>query len=761
MKNLLCIWLLLNAVSLTQGQQPTRPAGANRVPPNIILIVADDLGYHDLGCQGATDLKTPNIDRLAAGGVRCTAGYTAAPVCSPSRCGLLTGRQPNRYGFENNLPPNVEPQVPTFGLPLSEKTIANYLKNSGYATGLIGKWHLGTEKGFYPTERGFDEYFGFLGGQRTFLPNAARPNEKGTFAMKDPWADLRENRTSSDRKADNLTDALAQRATEFITTHQKEPFLLVVTFNAPHAPMEATPKYLSRFPDIQDTKRKTMAAMMAAMDDGVGQIMQTLKNQQIYQNTLIVFVSDNGGITPQNASQNTPFSGVKSELLEGGIRVPFIVWYGDKLPKGKTYDKPVSTLDLLPTALTLAGQQLPANLDGVNLMPFLTGTNRKSPHEFLSWRFGPLMAIRNDRYKLLKLADQTTEFYDLTTNPAEDLTKQATNPAERQKLEQQLTAWNRQLSQPMWGFFPMQGLYQPIQNHLKRHGKPDTPKAAQAIYESFFKSDLSYLPSFAPKPTTLIYKQIDSTKLKMEVFYPADFAKGQKRPAILFFFGGGWNAGKLDQFWAQAQYFASRGLITVLADYRVQSRHKTTPFVAVADARSAMRYFKANADRLGIDSSRVVAGGGSAGGHLAAATALLSDYDDPTDPPGISPRPMALLLYNPVIDNGPGGYGHERIGEAYPKFSPFHNIRAGAPPTLFIQGTNDKWTPVATAEAYKKRMEAVGSRCELHLYDNQGHGFFNGAPFLAQTIEQTDRFLQSLQLLSGPPTINTFTLTTR
>jgi len=260
-----------------------------------------------------------------------------------------------------------------------------------------------------------------------------------------------------------------------------------------------------------------------------------------------------------------------------------------------------------------------------------------------------------------------------------------------------------------------------------------------------------------PKKTTdkdsveVIYKQIDTTALKLEIHYPDGWRVTDRRPAILFFFGGGWNSGSREQFRPQAMYFTRLGLITVLADYRTKNKHQTTPFDAVSDARSAMRFLKEKGMEFGIDTSRIIASGGSAGAHLAAATAMLNRYDDPQDKTIISCKPAALILFNPVIDNGPDGYGYERVGGQYPYFSPMHNIRAGVPPTLFMVGTADKLIPVATAQLYQQKIQAAGGRCDLILYDEQPHGFFNfdrkTKEYYYRTIAQTEQFLKSLGYL--------------
>ncbi|RAI91376.1 alpha/beta hydrolase [Algoriphagus yeomjeoni] len=254
---------------------------------------------------------------------------------------------------------------------------------------------------------------------------------------------------------------------------------------------------------------------------------------------------------------------------------------------------------------------------------------------------------------------------------------------------------------------------------------------------------------------SFIYKELDTTKLFMEVYYPEQMVNKENYPALVFFFGGGWNSGSRSQFEHQADYFSKRGIVCFLIDYRTRNQHQTSPYESVKDAKSAIRFLRENAGKFHIDQDKIIASGGSAGGHLAAATALIDGYNESTDDLSISPIPNALVLFNPVIDNGPGGYGYERIGDQFKEFSPLHNIKSGAPPTLFLLGTKDALIPVVTAEYYKMVMEKVGNRCDLILYDDQPHGFFNYANFenYKQTVEATDEFLQSLGYLQKDPQI--------
>ena len=265
----------------------------------------------------------------------------------------------------------------------------------------------------------------------------------------------------------------------------------------------------------------------------------------------------------------------------------------------------------------------------------------------------------------------------------------------------------------------------------------------------------TFVFSSATAQEHVIYKQIDTTKLIMEVHRPELMESGQKYPAMVFFFGGGWKGGTLKHFEPHAKYFAKRGLVCFLVDYRVETRQHSTPFESLKDAKSAIRYIRAHAKEFQIDPNKIIASGGSAGGHLAAATALIQAYNEASDDLTVSALPNALVLFNPVIDNGPGGYGYERIGAAYKDFSPLHNIEQGAPPTVFFLGTKDKLIPVATANYYKTVMEKVGSRCDLHLFDREPHGFFNYAKFknYKETVSITDAFLQSLGYLEEEPKV--------
>ncbi len=365
--------------------------------PNILLIVGDDMGYADVGFHGCKDIATPHLDALAAAGARFTNGYVSGPYCSPTRAGLITGRYQNRFGHEFN------PGNGGAGLPITEKTLAQRLKQAGYATGIVGKWHLGSDTGMHPQDRGFDEFFGFLGGAHSYFQS------QGIIRGKTPV-----------KGVDYLTDSFGREAVSFIERHEKQPWFLYLAFNAVHTPMDATPESLKKLEQIQDPTRRKYVAMMQSMDDAIGAVMKQLKDRKLDQNTLVCFISDNGGpVMPGvtiNGSNNAPLRGSKRTTLEGGIRVPFLIsWPGHV--KAQVIEHPVIQLDLHATALAAAGAKTDDLIEGANLMPLLLGESSDKPHDALFWRFGEQKAVRVGDFKLVRY-DLTAEAKQATRRPA-------------------------------------------------------------------------------------------------------------------------------------------------------------------------------------------------------------------------------------------------------------------------------------------------------------------------------------------------------
>lgn len=419
--------------------------------PNILFIVGDDMGYADVGFHGCKDIPTPNLDALATSGVRFTNGYVSGPYCSPTRAGLMTGRYQTRFGHEFN-------PSGSSGLPLTERTIADRLKAAGYVTGLVGKWHLGAEPQFYPQKRGFDEFYGFLGGAHDYFKPA------GILRGVEPVTEL-----------DYTTDAFGRQAVAFIERHKGEPWFLYLAFNAVHTPMQATDERRARFARETDDKRRTYDAMMLAMDEAIGRVRRKLVETRLEQNTLVCFISDNGGPTMPgttiNASRNDPLRGSKRTTLEGGIRVPFVVsWPGHVKPG--VYTQPAIQLDLTTTALAAAGVQVDQDpkLEGVNLLPFLTGEKTGAPHEALFWRFGAQTAIRVGDYKLVRYdsnADTHTgarnqpvtaaRLYNLAADIGETRDLAAAMPDKVKELQAAWDTWDRANVAPLWGTGQGQG----------------------------------------------------------------------------------------------------------------------------------------------------------------------------------------------------------------------------------------------------------------------------------------------------------------
>lgn len=393
--------------------------------PNIVVMVVDDLGYADLGVQGSPDIRTPNIDSLAQNGIRFTNAYVTAPVCNASRAALLTGRYQQRFGVELLTNPN---------LPTSEMMLAERLKPRGYATGLVGKWHLGSTGQFLPQQRGYEEFFGFLPALHSYTVwnQPGNPIYRGTQTV---------------TETTYLTDAFTREAVDFIERKQGQPFYLQLSFNAPHSPLQAPAAYLARNQHIANTNRRTFAAMMTAVDDGVGKVLAKLRELKLEENTLILFHSDNGGDPSDNTSLNTPFNGAKFQLFEGGIHVPAMVQWKGYLPAGAVNLTPIIALDWFTTILsaTTGRAVADARLDGVNLMPLLQGVTTAPPHEVLYWRYGaPQYAVRAGDWKLLWL-NNTLRLYNLTADPGEQTDLAATNPAKRDELKQLYDQWNAQL----------------------------------------------------------------------------------------------------------------------------------------------------------------------------------------------------------------------------------------------------------------------------------------------------------------------------
>ncbi len=447
--------------------------------PNVLLVVVDDLGYGELGRRGNPEIPTPHIDSLARNGVRFTNGYVSAPVCSPSRAGFLTGRYQTRFGHEHNAigRQNLEEGI---GLPESEKTIAELLRAEGYATGLIGKWHLGATRPYHPLNRGFGEFYGFLHEGHFYAPppyaglvswfrvsslpgGATGRMRKGNYIFsthmghteppydeQNPicrgWEEVEET--------EYLTDALAREAAAFIDRHGAEPFFLYLAYNAPHSPLQARLEYVEKFSSIPDLQRRIFAAMVANLDDSFGRVLDALRRHGLEEETLIIFFSDNGGPTRELTSSNAPLRGGKGQVYEGGIRVPFLLQWKGAIAGGRVFDEPVISLDVVPTALAAAGARPPESLDGVNLLPYLQGRKQGAPHASLFWRYGNRVALRAGGWKLVRnpaaRGDARYELYNLDKDPGERQDQSRRRPGTVERLRREIERYNAEMVEPLW-----------------------------------------------------------------------------------------------------------------------------------------------------------------------------------------------------------------------------------------------------------------------------------------------------------------------
>jgi len=407
--------------------------------PNIIILLADDLGWADLGFQGSSDIRSPNIDKLAKNGIRFTDGHVSASVCSPSRAGLMTGRHQQRFGHEANSPP------PSDGMDLKQITMADRLKKLGYRTGLIGKWHLGNQDVYYPTQRGFDYFYGLRSGSRSYFYNAKKDDKAGNAKA------IEENGTLV--KFDGyLTDVFGQKAIDFVNSQDDKPFFLYHSFTAPHGPMHATEKDKVLFASVESPKRRSYAAMIWAMDRAIGKLVDSLKASGKFENTLIWFLSDNGGATG-NASINLPLAGHKGIKFEGGTRVPFFAHWPKQFKEPKKFDLMMISLDIMPTSLSAAGakEEDLKNLDGVNLLPFIRGEKAKPPHQNLYWHKLWFSAMRDGPWKLIYVQDYGYALYNLDEDLPESKNLIKSEKKRAEEMIGKLNAWKSELEKPRWG----------------------------------------------------------------------------------------------------------------------------------------------------------------------------------------------------------------------------------------------------------------------------------------------------------------------
>lgn len=462
------------------------------IRPNIIIILADDLSKMDVSSYGSPHIKTPNIDAIGEQGVRFQEAYITSPICAPSRAGLITGRYQQRYGFELNIheryPKNrleyyvyknffttdqwqvasKDMAVPSSedmlkqGLPPTEFTLAEIVKKYGYATAMIGKWHMGYNETAKPINRGFDYHYGFYEAFSLYAPvdDPNIINQKLTdFSDPHIWGKgrtgncaIRRNDKVIDEKV-YLTTQIAQESIDWIEDHKDEPFFMYIPFSAPHTPFQATKEYYDKYAHVKDPAKRVYYAMIHAMDDAIGDIMDKLKEEGLEENTIVFFLSDNGGATYTLAADNSPLKGGKFTNFEGGINVPFMMQWKGHLPEGKVFEHPVSALDIFQTSAEMTGCELPDDRewDGVNLIPYLTDSVSRAPHEALYWRSLYHKAIRKGKWKMIKDDKaKRTVLYDLEKDKYEKTNVAKDEATVVQDLEKDLAAWEAKMINPRW-----------------------------------------------------------------------------------------------------------------------------------------------------------------------------------------------------------------------------------------------------------------------------------------------------------------------
>lgn len=425
---------------------------------NIIMIVADDLGYGDVSFNGSLDINTPNIDRIAKDGIIFTKGYVTHSICAPSRAAILTGRYHQRFGFERNPSPVAEISG---GIPRSEFNLAEVLKLSGYKTAAIGKWHLGVGSNYSPNHRGFDYFFGFERGGANYYPELLTLNSYSEVTERYGWYKLRvtENQKPIEIKS-YLTDELSNSAVKFINKHKEESFFLYLAYNAPHVPMQADPDVYDSIDNIKDPSRRTYAAMVKSLDNGVGKVLDTIEKHNIDENTMVIFLSDNGGPERTNFSDNGILRGSKSSPYEGGIRVPIAIKWPLKYPSGITFDKNISSLDFFATIIEAAKIDFSKKdeLDGVDLTPCLTKSDCSALDRFLYFRdydkgwkvvLGPhsVKIVSYPNSNFIKMSNKITETYNLENDPSEKYPHHK-NHQNHIKMTQSYQKWEKDFKGP-------------------------------------------------------------------------------------------------------------------------------------------------------------------------------------------------------------------------------------------------------------------------------------------------------------------------
>ncbi|MCF8379841.1 MAG: sulfatase-like hydrolase/transferase [Bacteroidales bacterium] len=748
--------ILLGAIS---GM--TSCSNSNDTQPNIVFIISEDI-CPDLSCYGRTDLSTPNLDSLASEGVRYTNAFSTSPVCSPSRSAIMTGLYQTSFGAHNhrsdigNLPDSIVP-------------FTKLLRDAGYYTCNVVNPEYGDEK----TDFNFS-------GENFFDGDDWKHRKPGQSF----YAQISIYTTHRDKHWEGIENMVEKPV---------DPYKI-----------QLPSYYADHLVNRLDWARYLNSIQF--MDVQVGKILERIEKEGLKENTVVIFIGDHGRCMIRG----------KQWLYDSGIKIPLIVRWPKQINPGTINENLVSTIDITASILQIAGVEIPEVMEGKAFIKLQEAIRDEifAARDRCDGVVDRIRAVRTKEYKLIhnflpekpyaqfghykeffypsihlhrvlnaegKLTDVQKSFlaktkpefelYNIISDPEETINLASDEEYSEilSELNQKLDSWIEQTGDKGKVLESDEFIeellikrnekYAPLWK--KRGINPHDPPEVQL---DWWKDNLAYNDYFQNTDLKLEnavsenFKTIDGQKLYAYFYFPENYSSTNKLPAIVFFHGGGWRSGKSTQFTEQSKYLASRGIIAIQADYRTMLRDGVSPFECVQDAKSAIRWVRKNAARFRIDPNKIAAGGGSAGGHLAAACGMLTGLDDPTEDLKISSIPDALVLFNPVLNNGPEGYRYDLFGENYKKISPFHNVRPGEPPVILMLGSEDPHLSPEQAEEFQSSMKAAGNDCELRIYEGQKHGFFNerkgGYKMYATTVYEMDKFLGKYGFLEGEPTIS-------
>lgn len=734
--SLCCLTFLALAGRPSDGGEPESPTPAKK--PNILLIMADDVGIEGLGCYGGTSYKTPNLDQLASEGIRFTRAYSQ-PLCTPTRVQIMTGKYNHRnWKYFGILDPR-------------EKTFGHYMKSAGYATGIFGKWQLQSydppdlpgaanrrSTGMHPKDAGFDEYALF---------HALHTEDKGSrytnpTMLEGTAGSEGELKTYSGRYGE---DVWVEKIVDFFEKHREDPTFVYYPMALPHWPFVPTPDTPGWDPKVEQAEEyHYITDMIEYMDTTVGNLLSKLRERQLDQNTIVLFYSDNGthAAVDSQMQDGRTIRGGKATTKQTGIHVPLIAHWPGKIAPGID-DNIVDASDFLPTILQLAGSQLPEGVDsdGVSFAPSLFGKQTPRRESAFFWydsrpgwdkeRFRRQVFAVNKSHKLFR----SGRLFRFTQRPLEEVEVSPLNMTEADRTAQQVLGQVIRDS--------LQGSDEPVL--VDAYGKPE--------------HDLLHVPEDAEETASINRDLLDSGKAlsygdpnieqqKLWIFNPLDLEDDELRPCVLFIHGGGWG-GRPEALAAQCVYLQRRGVNAVSIHFRAPKKD-LTPADTLKDARLAYRWVIQHGHKHHIDTNKIVVSGGSAGGHLSLALSTIALDDDPV----VEQPPVGFVLFNPVIDLVDGWSGGRTRCEAKgidPKsFSPAHHVRSGLPPVLVLSGSEDKLIPPPLIHAFQERMKSAGNVCEFVEYPEAGHAFFNYGRaenrYFQWTMWEFENFLEKLGL---------------